>query len=190
MLLLVFSALHTVLAPVCNLFRCICLSRKDFGDGLDTAPRRRRSWLCAQPSSPPLWCGHESTGNHFFCFTDSRVWQYMFLKFPIMQNVAQELIHFAIYLSVTHLFIFHCRMTYSFVFWHLLVASFQLECLAQLIPLFATAGKQGLSSSLYNPISTDHFYHYFDFIFVLLRQNVPGVATCDWIVVWGKVKKS
>lgn len=147
MLLLVFSCsahcfrvvLIAAAAPVCNLFRCICLRRKDFGDGLDTAPRKAvpgcaYSSSSTFPLSSPLrssslvssslllfshllsssYCGQDSTGKHFFCFADSRVWQCIFLKFPIYS---------AIYLSLKH-----CGMTCSPVFWPSLVASLQLEC--------------------------------------------------------------
>lgn len=110
-------------APVCNLFHCICLRRKDFGDGLDTQ-LQGSSWLCA-PLPPLLHIVDKIPLGNI-----SRVWQCIFFKFPTIQSVAQELIHSAIYLSLKH-----CSVICSSVFCHILVASFQLECLEQLVPL-------------------------------------------------------
>lgn len=156
-LLLVFSALHTVLAPVCNLFRCICLSRKDFCDGLDTAPRNGRSWLCAQLSSPLLSSSVMWTWVHW----ESFLLLYWFTCLAV--HIFKMSYHAKHCSGVNSLCNLLAHLSFTVV-WHIpsffgifLVASFQLECLAQLIPLVATAGKQGLSSSSYNPISTDHF---------------------------------
>lgn len=87
-------------APVCNLFHCICLRRKDFGDGLDTQLQGRTVPGCAHLfllSSPLLHIVDKIPLGNI-----SRVWQCIFFKFPTIQSVAQELIHSAIYLSLKH----------------------------------------------------------------------------------------